>query len=122
MRRSGVALISSGWPSDGTNASSARVSATARPTPTTPPTNDSTRLSTSSCRTSRPRDAPSDSRTAISFCRMKPRAISRFATLAQAMSSTRPTMHISTISGVEKSLRSAEKPHGRRLDAHAAPS
>ena len=37
-------------------------------------------------------------RTAISFCRMKPRAISRLATLAQAISRTRPTMHISTIS------------------------
>ena len=55
-----------------------------------------------------PREAPSDSRTAISFCRMKPRAISRFATLAQAMSSTRPTMHISTMSAVEKSLRRPE--------------
>jgi len=46
--------------------------------------------------------------TAISFCRMKPRAISRLATLAQAINSTRPTMHISTTSAVEKSLRMFE--------------
>ena len=92
-------VISSGWPSRRHEREQRRASARTRaPRPTTPPANDSTRLSTSSCRTSRPRDAPSDSRTAISFCRMKPRAISRFATLAQAMSSTRPTMHISTTS------------------------
>ena len=85
-----------------------RVSATATNTPITPPMAESTRLSTSSWRTSRPRVAPSDSRTAISRCRMNPRAMSRLATLAQAMSSTRPTMHISTISAVEKSLRRLE--------------
>ena len=39
---------------------------------------------------------------------LKPRAMSRFATFAHAMSSTSPTMHISTISAVEKSLRSDE--------------
>ena len=61
---------------------------------------DSTRLSTSSCFTSRPLEAPSESRTAISFCRMNARAISRFATFAHAISSTSPTMHISTISAV----------------------
>ena len=75
-----------------------------------PPAHERTRLSTSNWRTSRPREAPSDSRTAISRWRMKPRAMRRFATLAQAMSSTRPTMHIRTRSGVEKSLRSGEKP------------
>ncbi len=41
---------------------------------------------------------------------MNARAINRFATLAHAISSTRPTMHISTISAVEKSLRMPEKP------------
>ncbi len=40
--------------------------------------------------------------------RMKPRAISRFATFAHAISSTRPTIAISTTSAVEKSLRSGE--------------
>ena len=68
----------------------------------------STRLSTSSWRTSCRRDAPSDSRTAISFWRVKPRAISRLATLAHAISRTSPTMHISTMSAVEKSLRIGE--------------
>ena len=41
---------------------------------------------------------------------MNPRAINRFATLAHAINSTSPTMHISTINGVEKSLRRPEKP------------
>jgi hypothetical protein len=41
---------------------------------------------------------------------MKPRAMSRFATLAHAISNTSPTMHISTTSAVEKSLRRPEYP------------
>ena len=36
--------------------------------------------------------------------------MSRFATFAQAMSSTRPTMHINTMSAVEKSFLIPEKP------------
>ena len=36
--------------------------------------------------------------------------MSRLATLAQAMSSTSPTMHISTINAVEKSFLSGEYP------------
>ena len=107
-RQSGVVLINSGEPSDGTKATSTRVSATATARPRTPPMSESSTLSTSSWRTSCPREAPSDSRTAISRCRAKARAISRLATLAQAMSSTSPTMPISTSSGVEKSLRSGE--------------
>jgi hypothetical protein len=39
---------------------------------------------------------------------MKPRAMSRFATLAHAISSTSPTMHINTSSAVEKLLRTSE--------------
>ena len=46
------------------------------------------RLSASSCRTMRPRDAPSARRTAISRSRAVARASIRFARLAQAMSST----------------------------------
>ena len=83
---------------------------TASKIPAAPPVNESSMLSTRSCRTSCPRDAPSDNRTAISFCRANARAISKFATLAQAISSTSPTMHISTISAVEKSLRKCEYP------------
>ncbi len=108
IRRSGAAWINSGLLSDGMSASSPRVNAIATNTPVRPPMADSTRLSTSSWRTSLPRVAPSDSRTAISRWRMKPRAMSRLATLAQEMSSTRPTMHISTIKAVEKSLRRFE--------------
>ena len=108
IRASGAAWMRIGWPAEGTSARSARVSATAITRPSAPPAIDSTRLSTSSWRTSCPRVAPIDRRTAISRCRMNPRAMSRFATLAQAMSSTSPTMHMSTMSAVEKSLRSDE--------------
>ena len=108
MRASGHGAMRSGAPSVGMYASRPRVSAIESSTPARPPKNDSTRLSTSSCRTSCRLDAPSDRRTAISRWRMKPRAISRLATFAQAMSSTRPTMHMRTTSGVEKSLRRPE--------------
>jgi hypothetical protein len=39
---------------------------------------------------------------------MNPRAISRLATFAQAIRRTSPTMHIKTMSAVEKSLRTGE--------------
>ena len=72
IRRSGCARDQQRLALSTGRARAARASARPRaPRPTTPPATDSTRLSTSSCRTSRPRDAPSDSRTAISFCRMK---------------------------------------------------
>ena len=90
------------------NAIKPRVNATESAMPSAPPISDSSTLSVSNCRTSWPRVAPSDSRTAISRWRMKPRAISRFATFAHAISSTRPTIAISTTSAVEKSLRSGE--------------
>ena len=51
----------------------------------------STRLSVASCRTRRRPPAPSAARSAISCCRAVDRASSRFATLAQAMSSTNTT-------------------------------
>jgi hypothetical protein len=53
-----------------------------------------TMLSMRSCRTTRQRDAPSAMRTAISRERCAERASSRFATFAQAMSSTKPTAPI----------------------------
>ncbi len=59
--------------------------------PSAPPIAASTRLSINSCRTSRPRLAPNASRTEISRPRVVARASSRFATFAQAMSSTSPT-------------------------------
>ena len=110
MRASGAGRMSSGFPSTGTSASNPRVMAKASAMPAAPPASDSTMLSTSNWRTNRPRVAPSDSRTEISFCLAKARAISRLATLAQAIRSTNPTMHINTISALEKSLRRPEYP------------
>ena len=108
IRRSGVGWIRMGEPPAGISASRPRVSATASAIPTAPPTSERSTLSVSSWRTSCHRVAPIDSRTAISRCRMKPRAISRLATFAHAISSTRPTMHINTMSAVEKSFLSGE--------------
>ena len=71
--------------------------------PSTPPHTASSRLSVSSCRTTRVRRAPRASRTAISRRRLDPRASSRFATLAQAMRSTKPTAASSTSSDVRMS-------------------
>ena len=48
----------------------------------------------SSCRMSLQRPAPMESLSAISFCRAAPRASSRLAMLAQAISSTSPTSPI----------------------------
>ena len=59
--------------------------------PRTPPLNASTKLSTSTCRTSCQRPAPSAARTASSVRRLDSRARIRFATLAHTMSSRNPT-------------------------------
>ena len=59
--------------------------------PSAPPPSPRRTLSVSSWRTMRPRLAPSAARIASSFCRLTPRDSSRFATLAQAMSSTQAT-------------------------------
>ncbi len=48
IRKSGLALISNGFPSAGTSASNPRVMPIASSTPAAPPANDSTMLSTSS--------------------------------------------------------------------------
>ena len=72
------------------------VSTRARPIPSRPPKRNSTIVSVSSCRTRRPRPAPSAARSAISL----PRAVARVsmmpATFAQATARTSET---STISG-----------------------
>ena len=59
--------------------------------PTAAPQSESRTLSVMSCRTRRPRPAPSAVRTAISLSRAVARTSRRFATLAQAMSSTNAT-------------------------------
>ena len=56
----------------------------------------SSRLSTSSAADDAPRPAPSAARTASSCCRASARTSSRFATFAQAISSTMPIVPIST--------------------------
>ena len=69
-------------------------------TPAAAPMAASSRLSISSWRARRPRDAPSASRTP-SWLRAVARASSRLAMLAQAISSTNPATAIRTSSGRE---------------------
>ena len=75
-----------------------------------PPSAATSALSTSVCRTRRDRLAPIARRTLISRCRPVARASIRLATLAQAMSSTRPTMPISTATGPDRSPRICDRP------------
>ena len=77
--------------SGGLSATSPSVPCHASISPKAPPSAASIKLSVSSCLTIRPRLAPRAARTAISFCRETPRANSKFATFAQAMSTTKPT-------------------------------
>ena len=79
-------LAASGGSSDAISASVHR--ATTRPA--MPPSTASTHDSVSSCTSRWRRLAPSDSRMAISVARPAPRASSRLAMFAQAMSSTMP--------------------------------
>ena len=66
--------------------------------PNPPPASANTTLSVKSWRNIRPRDAPSETRSAISLERATDRESNRLATLAQAISSTKPTAHNSNIS------------------------
>src|SRR5204862_94247 len=72
---------------------------TASRIPAPAPRGASSALSVRSWRTTRARPAPSAQRTAISRDRAAPRASRRFATLAQAISSTSRTAPIRTSSG-----------------------
>ena len=69
-----------------------------------------TRASVISWRTRRPRLAPSDTRSAISVRRDSPRASSRLARLAHAISSSTPTPTSSAVSESENSRRVDEAP------------
>jgi hypothetical protein len=80
----------------GPMASNTRKPVYASPTPSVPPRRPSTTLSTRRPRTIRPRLAPSAARTDSSLCRTSARTRSRFATLAQAMSITRPMVAMTT--------------------------
>ena len=85
--------------------------AAASPRPITPPMIASSVLSVSSWRTSRPRPAPSAARIASSRLRRSMRESIRFATLAQAISSTQPTAPSSTRSvGRARSVSSSPRP------------
>ena len=63
----------------------------ANATPSAPPVTESITLSVSNCWMTRLRPAPSATRTAISPCRALARASRRFAMLAHAISSRKPT-------------------------------
>jgi hypothetical protein len=77
-------------------ASSAFMPTTPRTSPQAPPMADSSTLSVSSWTMMRPRPAPMAERMAISRRRPVARTSSRLATLAQAISRTRPTAPSST--------------------------
>ena len=77
-----------------TNLTKPSVPQSARSRPAAPPNTASSRFSVSSCRMNLHRPAPMESLSAISFCRAAPRASSRLAMLAQAISSTSPTSPI----------------------------
>ena len=81
------------------SATRARLPHRATASPAIVPAVESAMLSVRSCRTSWPRVAPSDNRTANSRRLLTDCASSRFAMLAHAMVSTRPTMPSSTSSG-----------------------
>ena len=82
-----------------------------------PPMKPSTTLSSSSCRTTRQRVAPSAMRTAISRARCAERESSRLATFAQAMSSTK---HDGAHHREEHdSAGAADEPFGERFHADA---
>jgi hypothetical protein len=85
----------------GAMAASPGISTQARPTPAVTPTAASTTPSMSNCCRSRPRLAPSDSRTASSRARPEPRTSARFATFAHAINSTPATAPSSTYSASE---------------------
>src|SRR5258708_3724244 len=78
--------------------SSARTPTYPSPRPSTPPARDNITLSVSNCRINAPRPAPIAARMAISRLRIVARASSRFATLAQAINSTKLTAPTNTSS------------------------
>ena len=73
-----------------------RSSAAARPSPRAPPPSERRSVSVISCRSNRPRPAPSAVRTAISRCLVMARASRRLATFAHAISSTTAVVPSST--------------------------
>ena len=79
-------------------------------TPAAAPRIASRKLSVSSWRINRPRPDPIERRTANSFCRAAPRASSKFARLAQAISKTSATRVMSSFNGAPKDSCKVEAP------------
>jgi hypothetical protein len=79
------------WNAGGPNRTRIATSPRASGSPVTAPMSASATLSVASCRTIRSRVAPRAVRSATSRARAAPRASNRFATFAQAMSSTNAT-------------------------------
>ena len=103
-RASKVTVTDAGRTPAGITAGAAARIAAPTAAPSTPPTAASTRLSVSNWRTTRPRPAPSAERIASSRDRAVARASSRLATLAQQMSSTKPTTPRNSIEVTRRSL------------------
>ena len=82
----------------------------AKSMPSAPPRPARKTLSVRSCRKRRGREAPSERRTATSFCRAVDRPSSSVATLAQAISRTRATTVIRIWSDCENCARKKERP------------
>ena len=95
-----VNTIQYGLPTFCVTASNALSPKIDKPRPTRPPTKASSTLSTSSCRITCRRVAPTEKRIPISLARSAARASSRFATFAQAISSTKTTAPINDQSTV----------------------
>ena len=105
----------------GASVTSSRSAPYASPSPTRPPHTPSATLSVSSSRAMCPRPAPSAARIASSCCRPSARTRSRLATLAHAISRTRPIVPISSHSDVPASpMRSCFS--GRTTGARRASS
>ena len=102
-RRAGTCVVS------GTSAASAGAACHAIATPMTAPVNASTSASVSCCAASRVHAAPRAVRTAISCRRPIDRASSRLPTLAQAISSTKPTAASNSSNGRLVSPTSASR-------------
>ena len=104
-RMSSVAAIHPPVAFAGRMRSSALVVHTETSSPSRPPASAMTRLSIRSCRSSERRAAPNARRMAISRRRDAARASNKLATLAQAISSTKPTSAIRAVSGFSHSCR-----------------
>ena len=89
---------------------SAPVPTAATSSPHTVPMSESSTDSVNTWRISLQPPAPSDTRSAISRCRVAPRASNRLATLVHARSNSSPTTAISTSSGCAKRSRILESP------------